>query len=70
MDQQGNEAAMSDEAAKVGETVDNLTAEAGKLVQDRIDQTSLYYGSCGKALPRWIRPPTWPTRRRTLRFRR
>jgi len=39
MDQQGNEAAMSDAAAKVGETVDNLTAEAGKLVQDRIDQT-------------------------------
>jgi len=39
MEQQGNEAAMRDAAAKVGETVGNLTAEAGKVVQDKIDQT-------------------------------
>jgi ElaB/YqjD/DUF883 family membrane-anchored ribosome-binding protein len=39
MDQQGNEAAMRDAAIKVGETVGNLTAEAGKVVQDKIDQT-------------------------------
>jgi ElaB/YqjD/DUF883 family membrane-anchored ribosome-binding protein len=39
MDQQGNEAAMRDAATKVGETVGNLTAEAGKVVQDKIDQT-------------------------------
>jgi ElaB/YqjD/DUF883 family membrane-anchored ribosome-binding protein len=39
MDQQGNEAAMRDAATKVGETVGNLAAEAGKVVQDKIDQT-------------------------------
>jgi|ERR1700756_4325465 ElaB/YqjD/DUF883 family membrane-anchored ribosome-binding protein len=39
MDQRGNEAAMRDAATKVGETVGNLTAEAGKVVQDKIDQT-------------------------------
>jgi ElaB/YqjD/DUF883 family membrane-anchored ribosome-binding protein len=38
MDQQGNEAAARDAAAKVGETVGNLTTEAGKVVQDKIDQ--------------------------------
>ena len=38
MDQQGNEAAVRDAAAKVGETVGNLTTEAGKVVQDKIDQ--------------------------------
>ena len=37
MDQNG-EAAMSDAAAKVGDTVGTLTAEAGKVVQDKIDQ--------------------------------
>jgi ElaB/YqjD/DUF883 family membrane-anchored ribosome-binding protein len=39
MDQQGNEATIRDAATKVGETVGNLTAEAGKVVQDKIDQT-------------------------------
>ena len=38
MDQQGNEAAVRDAAAKVGDTVGNLTTEAGKVVQDKIDQ--------------------------------
>jgi ElaB/YqjD/DUF883 family membrane-anchored ribosome-binding protein len=38
MEQQGNEAAMRDAAAKVGDTVGNLTTEAGKVVQDKIDQ--------------------------------
>jgi ElaB/YqjD/DUF883 family membrane-anchored ribosome-binding protein len=38
MDQQQGGAAMSDAAAKVGETVGNLTAEAGKAAQDKIDQ--------------------------------
>ena len=38
MDQQKGEAAMSDAAAKVGDTVGTLTAEAGKVVQDKIDQ--------------------------------
>jgi ElaB/YqjD/DUF883 family membrane-anchored ribosome-binding protein len=39
MDRQQGEAATRDAAAKVGETVGNLTAEAGKVVQDKIDQT-------------------------------
>ena len=38
MEQQGNEAAMRDAAAKVGDTVGNLTTEAGKVAQDKIDQ--------------------------------
>jgi ElaB/YqjD/DUF883 family membrane-anchored ribosome-binding protein len=38
MDQQKREAAMSDAAAKVGDTFGNLTAEAGKVLQDNIDQ--------------------------------
>ena len=38
MEQQGNEAATRDAAAKVGDTVGNLTTEAGKVVQDKIDQ--------------------------------
>ena len=38
MDQQKGEAAMSDAAAKVGNTSGNLTAEAGKVLQDNIDQ--------------------------------
>ena len=38
MDQQKGEAAMSDAASKVGDTVGTLTAEAGKVVQDKIDQ--------------------------------
>src|SRR5262245_48387323 len=38
MDQQHGEAAISDAAARVGNTVGNLTAEAGKVVQDKIDQ--------------------------------
>jgi ElaB/YqjD/DUF883 family membrane-anchored ribosome-binding protein len=38
MDQQKGEAAMSDAAAKVGDTAGTLTAEAGKVVQDKIDQ--------------------------------
>jgi ElaB/YqjD/DUF883 family membrane-anchored ribosome-binding protein len=38
MDQQQGQAAMSDAAAKVGDTVGNLTTEAGKVVQDKIDQ--------------------------------
>src|SRR5262245_19416790 len=38
MDQQQGEAAMSDTTARVGNTVGNLTAEAGKVVQDKIDQ--------------------------------
>src|SRR5215469_14366105 len=39
MDQQQGEAAMRDAAAKVGDTVGNLTTEAGKVMQDKIDQT-------------------------------
>ena len=38
MEQQGNEAVTRDAAAKVGDTVGNLTTEAGKVVQDKIDQ--------------------------------
>jgi ElaB/YqjD/DUF883 family membrane-anchored ribosome-binding protein len=38
MDQQGNEVVTRDAAAKVGDTVGNLTTEAGKVVQDKIDQ--------------------------------
>jgi ElaB/YqjD/DUF883 family membrane-anchored ribosome-binding protein len=38
MDQQQGEAAMRDAAAKVGDTVGNLTTEAGKVMQDKIDQ--------------------------------
>lgn len=38
MDQQQGEAAMSDAAAKVGDTVSNLTREAGKAAQDKLDQ--------------------------------
>jgi ElaB/YqjD/DUF883 family membrane-anchored ribosome-binding protein len=38
MDQQKGEVAMSDAAAKVGDTAGTLTAEAGKVVQDKIDQ--------------------------------
>ena len=38
MDQQQGEAAMRDAAAKVGDTVRNLTTEAGKVMQDKIDQ--------------------------------
>jgi ElaB/YqjD/DUF883 family membrane-anchored ribosome-binding protein len=38
MDQQQGEAVMSETAAKVGDTVGDLTASTGKLVQDKIDQ--------------------------------
>ena len=38
MDQLQGEAVMSETAAKVGDTVDDLTANTGKLVQDKIDQ--------------------------------
>ena len=38
MDQQQGEAAMRDAAAKVGDTVGNLTTEADKVMQDKIDQ--------------------------------
>jgi ElaB/YqjD/DUF883 family membrane-anchored ribosome-binding protein len=38
MDQHQGEAAMRDAAAKVGDTVGTLTAEAGNVVQDKIDQ--------------------------------
>ena len=38
MDQQQGEAAVRDAAAKVGDTVGSLTAEAGNVVQDKIDQ--------------------------------
>ena len=38
MNQQQGEAAMRDAAAKVGDTVGNLTTEAGKVMQDKIDQ--------------------------------
>jgi len=38
MDQQQGQAAMSDAAAKVGDTVGDLTARSEKLVQDKIDQ--------------------------------
>lgn len=38
MDQQQGEAVMSETAAKVGDTVGDLTVSAGKLVQDKIDQ--------------------------------
>ena len=38
MDQQHNEAVMSDAATKVGDAVGDLAARSGKVVQDRIDQ--------------------------------
>ena len=38
MDQQQGEDAMSDAAAKVGDTVSNLTRETGKAAQDKLDQ--------------------------------
>ena len=38
MDQQQGEAAISDAAAKVGNTVSNLTTEAGRVAQDKLDQ--------------------------------
>jgi ElaB/YqjD/DUF883 family membrane-anchored ribosome-binding protein len=38
MDQQQGESVAGDAAAKVGETVGHLTAETGKMVQDKVDQ--------------------------------
>jgi ElaB/YqjD/DUF883 family membrane-anchored ribosome-binding protein len=38
MDQQQSEAVMSETAAKVVDTVADLTASTGKMVQDKIDQ--------------------------------
>ena len=38
MDQQQGEAAITDAAAKVGNTVSNLTTEAGRVAQDKLDQ--------------------------------
>ena len=38
MDQQQGEAAISDAEAKVGNTVSNLTTEAGRVAQDKLDQ--------------------------------
>jgi ElaB/YqjD/DUF883 family membrane-anchored ribosome-binding protein len=38
MDQQQGEAAISDAAAKVGNTVSNLTTEASRVAQDKLDQ--------------------------------
>jgi hypothetical protein len=38
MDQQQSEAVMSEMAAKVGDTVGDLTASTGKMVQDKIEQ--------------------------------
>ena len=39
MDQRGDEAVMSDAAARVGDAVSHLTAETGKMLQDKIDQS-------------------------------
>jgi len=62
---------MSDAAARVGDAVSHLTAETGKMLQDKIDQSKPVLRDLkDSAVPLWIRPPTWPTKRRTPGFRR
>jgi len=64
MDQQHNEAVMSDAATKVGDAVGDLAARSGKVVQDRIDQAKPVLrdlqesaGAVMDAPPTWLKKP-------------